>query len=110
MRDFIAKYKYVLRALFEGRETLFFATVDKATGETEYLGAINIILGALVLDEIYFSDKSKEYWGFKNIEGFNSQFCNDIDNIMKLFKQYPLAFIPQSKTRILNPDPFDLPF
>lgn len=110
LEDFTAKYKYVLRAMLEGRQSLFFATVDKATGETDYLGAVNIILGALVLDEIYFSEKSIEYWGFKNIESFNSQFCNDIGNIMKLFKLYPLAFIPQSKARILNPDPFDFPF
>ncbi len=96
LEDFTAKYNYVLRAMIEGRQSLFFATIDKTSGETEYLGAINIIQGALVLDEIYFSEKSKEWWGFKSIESFNIEFINKIGGIMTLFKRYPLPFVPRS--------------
>ena len=100
----------MLCSLLEGRYTLFFASVDKVAGDIEYLGAKNILQSALNLNELYFSVKSKDYWGFRTIEEFDPQFSNEINVIMKEFKQFPLVFVPRSDDRILDPDPYDIPF
>jgi len=107
MDDFMPKYKHVLRAMIEGRQSLFFVTVDKITGDFEYLGAINILQGALEFNEILLSSK-QGYSAFNSLEGFDSDFFTEFDAIMKLFKRFPLAFVPRSDTDISAP--FDLRF
>lgn len=94
--------------LLEGRQTLFFVAVDKNTGEYEHVGAFNILQGALIPDQILFSNK-EGYRTFENIETFDLDFSSEFDSILKLFKSYPLAFIlkhPQKDISNLCDFPF----
>lgn len=98
--DFSSRYKYILRTLIEGRYSLFIVAVDKSTGSFEHLGAFNILQGALALDQFYFSNKGSGYRVFKNIEGIDLEFSNEINAVMNLFKLYPLPFTRTAESDI----------
>lgn len=84
-----------MRALIEGRFSLYFVAVDKDAGTFEHVGVLNILQGALSLDQVYFSSKTG-YRTFENIESFDYQFYVDFNVVMNLFKQFPLPFVPRS--------------
>jgi len=99
--NFHSRYSKVLRALIEGRFSLYFIAVDKNTGDFEHVGVLNILQGALSLGQVYFSSKTG-YRTFNEIESFDSQFYSDFNTIMKLFKQQPLPFVPRSDKDITS--------
>ena len=96
--EFQFRYGSVLRALIEGRFSLYFVAVDQ-NGNFEHVGVLNVLQGVLTPNQIYFSSNNG-YRIFSSIETFDSQFKTEFDQVMGLFKRYPLPFVPRSDQAI----------
>jgi len=99
--NFNEKYKAVLRALLEGKLTLIIYAVDDK-GDYIPIGAINMIQGAIRLEELYFTKNTKNYRTFTKIETFDIEFYNEknqynIVSVMIEFDRNPLPFVPISQ-------------
>jgi len=72
--EFKNKYPLILQAFLEGKLNLFFFEI-KDNQDTNFIGAVNIISGALTLETIKFSEiQTKGYRTFKNINSLDNSF------------------------------------
>ena len=95
------KYEKVIRGLLEGRVTLFIYTVD-GEGSYQSISALNILQGALLPNELYFTSKADNFKIFSSIDSFDSDYYEEFSNIMNYFKRYALPLLPID----LSDDPY----
>lgn len=92
-------YNQVLRALIEGRLSLFIWSIDTETGEESFVGSFDIARGAITVDQLLFRNTA-HFKGFTSISSQDPQFYDDISAIMNYFMGFSLPYAPRIHPRV----------
>ncbi|MHA1291841.1 MAG: hypothetical protein ACTSQJ_04130, partial [Promethearchaeota archaeon] len=100
LKKFSDKYKYMLWCLLEGRLSFSIVARDEVTGNIEHVDTFNILCGALKPNQIIPSINQRHYKEIRYANEYAEPFFEEINSVMRDFKQVSLPFVLAKKDTI----------
>ncbi len=84
---------HFIRGLLEGRIKYFVLSGDGVS--FEHLGAIDILMGSISIENIVFSEKLSTSWHTFSISSFDQSFAKQFTPVLNAFKNFALPIVQQ---------------